>query len=330
MAVTIRQVAKLAGVSVATVSYVLNNDPRVAPATRERVLAAVRALDYHPSSVARGLARRQTDTVGLVLPAARSVSDPFLLEFISGVGDAAQAHGLSLLLVPAPPPADPVPAAVLRRQVDGVILQESEPHDRRVEVLRRRGIPFVLFGRCLDDEGVHWIDVDNAAGSRAAVLHLAERGHRRIAYIGAPRRYMFAQFREQGYWEGLQAAGLVPDAGLVVEGDLTQEGGYAAARHLLQQDPRPTAILAANDLMAIGVLRAAREAGLRVPSDLAVVGYDGTPLSAATDPPLTTVRQPGHSIGVRALAMLVQVIRGDASEPLRELVQPTLVVRQST
>jgi len=329
MAVTIRQVAKHAGVSVATVSYVLNNDPRITPETREKVLAAVRTLDYHPNSLARGLARRQTDIIGLLVPRTRYVSDPFFLEFISGVGDVAGHLGMGLLLVPSGDPQAPLPSQVQSGRVDGVILMESEAHDRRVDSLRAKSMPFVLFGRCLDDSGVHWIDVDNVSGGRQAVEHLAGLGHSRIGFIGAPLRFMFAQFRREGYLQGLISSGITPDGSLELEADLTEEDGYSAARRLLALHPRPSAILAASDLMAIGAIRAAKEMGLRVPHDLAVVGFDGTPVSAFAHPPLTTVRQPAYDIGARAAHMLMDLLGGQAEEVRHEIVQPALIIRQS-
>jgi DNA-binding LacI/PurR family transcriptional regulator len=330
VAVTIRQVAKHAGVSVATVSYVLNGDPRITAETAEKVMAAVRELDYHPNSLARGLARNQTDIIGLLVPRPRYVSDPFLLEFISGVGDVAAEHDLGLLLLPARAGQGAVPQQVLRGGVDGVILLESEAHDARVEALRKREIPFVLFGRCLDDEGVHWLDVDNVAGARAATDHLLDLGHRRIGFISAPLKFMFAQYRQTGYRQALGARGVAHDGALEVEGDLTREGGYAAAKRLLALPDRPTAILAASDLMAIGAVQAVREAGLTVPDDVAIVGFDGTPVAAFADPPLTTVRQPAYDIGVRAARMLLEVLQGQATDVRREIILPSLVIRRSS
>ncbi|HWI60577.1 MAG TPA: LacI family DNA-binding transcriptional regulator [Symbiobacteriaceae bacterium] len=327
MAVTIRQVAKAAGVSVATVSYVLNGDPRITAETRERVMAAVRELDYHPNSMARGLARNQTDIIGLLVPRPRYVSDPFLLEFISGVGDVVADHNLGLLLLPARGQEQEVPQQVLRGGVDGVILLESEPRDPRVEALRKRSIPFVLFGRCLDDTGIAWLDVDNVAGGRAAVEHLRALGHQRIGFISAPLKFMFAQYRRQGFLEGV---GPSYDPTLEVEANLTQDGGYSAALKLLTRPDRPTAIVAASDLMALGAMQAAKELGLAVPDGLSIVGFDGTPVAAFADPPLTTVRQPAYDIGARATRMLLGLLRGELAEPGGEIIQPSLVVRKST
>ncbi|HEY8347047.1 MAG TPA: LacI family DNA-binding transcriptional regulator [Symbiobacteriaceae bacterium] len=329
MAVTIRDVARHAGVSVATVSYVLNNDPRISPETRRKVLAAIRELDYHPNSWAQGLAKRQPDIVGLLMPAPRH-ADPFLLEFISGVIDVTAAHHVGLLLLHAGRGADDPPRELLRRRVGGVIVLESRAIDPRVEWLQKRGIPFVLFGRCQNVDVSYWIDVDNVAGARMAVEHLIDLGHRRIGYIGAPLMYMFAQFRLQGYREALEYHGLPLIPELVREGDLTEEGGYVSAAAMLQQKERPTAILAASDIMARGALRAIRDQGLRVPEDVALVGFDGTPLSAYTDPPLTTVRQPVYEIGRDVAELLLKIIAHPDTEKTRKLIQPTLVIRESS
>lgn len=328
MTVTIKQVAKLAGVSVATVSYTLNNDPRITPETRERVLAAVRELDYHPNSWAQGLARQHADIVGLLMPGPRN-SDPFLLEFISGVMDVTAERQVGLLLLHPGHDHDDLPRELLRRRVGGVMVLESQAVDPRVEWLLKRGIPFVLFGRCLNEGVRHWIDVDNAAGARMAVEHLVQLGHRRIGFISAPLKYMFAQFRLEGYQQGLAAHALPLDSTLVVEGKLTEESGYMAARQLLILSEPPTAILAASDLMATGALRAIKEAGLRVPDHVSVVGFDGTQVSAYTDPPLTTVRQPVYDIGRLAAGMLLDVAADPNTESRGELIQPSLVVRRS-
>ncbi len=329
MAVTIRQVAKHAGVSVATVSYVLNDDPRITQETRERVLAAVRELDYHPNSWAQGLARKQADIVGLLMPGPRH-SDPFLLEFISGVMDVTAERQVGLLLLHPGSRTDDVPKELLRRRVSGVIVLESQAVDPRVEWLVKKAIPFVLFGRCRNEGVRHWLDVDNVSGARNAVEHLAGLGHKRIGFISAPLKYMFAQFRLEGYQQGLEHHGLTIEPALVVEGNLTEESGYAAARQLLALKHRPTALLAASDMMAIGALRAIKEAGLRVPDDLAVVGFDGTLVSAHTDPPLTTVRQPVYDIGRQAAEMLLDAVAHPGGAERFELIEPTLLVRRSS
>ena len=328
MAVTIKQVARHAGLSVATVSYVLNNDPRVAAETRERVLAAIRELDYHPNSWAQGLARRQADIVGLLMPAPRH-ADPFLLEFISGVMDVTAERHVGLLLLHPGKNEDDPPRELLRRRLGGVIVLESQAIDPRVEWLQKRDIPFVLFGRCQQPVD-YWIDVDNSAGAQMAIEHLIALGHKRIGFIGAPLKYMFAQYRLAGYRETLQRHGLPFDPALVLEGDLSEESGYTSARVLLRLPERPTAIMAASDIMARGVLRAAREEGLRVPGDVSVVGFDGTPFSAYTDPPLTTVRQPVYDIGREVAELLLQVVAHPDTESCGKLILPTLVVRGSS
>ncbi|WP_374711589.1 LacI family DNA-binding transcriptional regulator [Symbiobacterium terraclitae] len=328
MAVTIRQVARHAGVSVATVSYVLNNDPRVSPETRERVLASIRELDYHPNSWAQGLARRQADIVGLLMPAPRH-ADPFLLELISGVMDVTAEHHVGLLLLHPGNDADDLPRELLRRRLGGVVVLESQAVDPRVEWLQKRSIPFVLFGRCHQPVD-YWIDVDNAAGVRMAIEHLVGLGHRRIGFISAPLKYMFAQFRMAGYREALELHDLPFVPALVHEGDLSEESGYTAAAALLGQPEPPTAIMAASDIMATGALRAIKEQGLRVPDEVALVGFDGTPLSAYTDPPLTTVRQPVYDIGRKVAELLLKVVANPDTESHGELIQPTLLVRGSS
>ncbi len=325
---TIRDVAKAAGVSVATVSYVLNDSAAISPETRERVLKAIRELDYTPNRYARGLANQKTDALALILPAARSVSDPFLFQFISGVTEAAAGAGYNLLLIPGDPGVETVQALVRERRADGVILMESEVHDARIDYLLEVDYPFVLFGRSLERQDLTYVDLDNRLGAMLATQHLLALGHRRIGYIGADRRLVFAHYRYEGHLAALREAGVTVDPELLQVGDLTERSGYECMERLLALPSPPTAVFAASDAMAIGAKQALAAAGLRVPQDVALVGFDDTPVAAYASPPLTTVRQPIFEMGTEAADLLVARLRGEEHQQQR-LLLPELVVRAS-
>lgn len=327
MGVTMRDVARRAGVSVATVSYVLNGTANVTAETRRSVLEVIEELDYHPNSFARGLAKRATRTLGIAINRDRYLSDPFLMEFVAGIGDTTVAAGYSLLLTPFHNKADL--ALVKERRVDGLLLLDTDVDDPRLPQLRQQNFPVVIFGRAENVRDFPWIDVDGYAGGGLVVEHLIRLGHRRVAHVAAPQHFMYGRERLRGWYDGLVRAGITPPAAWVVEGDLTEAAGETAVERLLALPEPPTAIFAASDLMAAGVVKAARRRGLRVPEDLAVVGFDDTTMAEWLSPPLTTVQQPILDLGRQAAQMLLEVVEGRSSAPKGVLVLPRLVVRRS-
>jgi len=332
--VTIKDVARQAGVSTATVSYVLNDSVPLSEETRQRVLATVRELDYHPSAVARRLQGKRTDTLGFVLPSReRPVSDPFLLELLAGIADEATQQDCDLLLSTCPQGCtelDVYKRLVKSRRVDGLLLVDTRQHDERLTYLLREDFPFVAFGRSQGSQNFPYVDVDGEEGVAIGMRHLLELGHRRIAFIGLPSPLVFAGHRLSGYRRALARADFALDSSLVVEGDLTQQGGYLAAQRLLSLSPCPTAIFAGSDLMALGALRAAQERGLVVGRDVSIIGFDDIPLASQAHPPLTTIRQPVYDIGRQVCHMLIALLRGESLADRRVILKPTLVVREST
>ncbi len=335
MAVTIRDVAKRLHLSITTVSRALDGYNDVAAKTRARVIRTAREMGYVPSRAARQLRRQRTDTIGYVIPArAPYFTDPFFAEFIAGLGDATTSHHLDLLISTAPPDTEAERAIYTRwiqsQQVDGIVLSRMRLKDWRVKFLAQNNFPFVAHGHVRMRVDFPYIELDSYTGFVQLVRHLAEHRHRRIAYIGAPAKFTLQAERFAGYRQGLAEAGLVFDKTLVAEGDLTRTGGYLAAQRLLALRKRPTAIIGVNDLTAIGAMRAAREHGLVVGRDIAIAGYDGTEDSEHTDPPLTTLKQPIYDTAHQLVEMLLKRIAG---EPLTEphiILQPQLIIRQST
>jgi LacI family transcriptional regulator len=332
MAHNIEDVAKLAGVSRSTVSRVLNNDAEVSSETRERVISIVRELNYQPSAAARGLAAGRTRVLGLVIPMAVSAffADPFFPLLIQGVSSTANAQDHSVMLWIAEPEFErrTVRQVLNNGLIDGVLMASQGVDDPVVDALVNGGLPVVLIGRHPSLDDVTYVDVDNEKGAHAAVSHLLQLGRQKIATITGPKNMIAGLDRFNGFSAALRARGLACDPNLVVEGDFTERGGYAAIQRILDKDF--DALFAASDAMAIGALRALRETGRRVPQDVSVVGFDDIPSASHTEPPLTTVRQPVQRMGGVAAETLIDLIEHPDS-PTRRVVLPTeLILRSST
>jgi DNA-binding LacI/PurR family transcriptional regulator len=330
---TLDQVAALAGVGRGTVSRVINGSPQVSPRTRQAVEAAVAELGYVPNLAARALVTRRTDAVALVVSESedRLFGEPFFAGVVRGIGSAVAAAGRQLVLALTDGPYDqrPLERYLTPQHVDGVLLLSLHGDDPLPHHLREHGLPVVLGGRPAGSWRGPYVDVDNVGGARAGVAHLLQHGRRRIATIAGPQDMGAGQDRLAGYRQALAAAGLPVDDGLVAEGDFSEASGVAAMRSLLGRRPDVDAVFAANDLMAVGALRTLREAGRSVPADVAVVGFDDSPLSRVTEPPLSTVRQPVEEMGRRMAELLVRLIT--EGEAAGSLVLPTeLVVRASS
>jgi LacI family transcriptional regulator len=335
MAITIRDVAKRLNLSTTTVSRALDGYADVSEETRQRVIQAVQEMGYVPSRSARQLRRQRADTLGYIMPTSQPrFTDPFFSEFISGLGDEAGAQNLDLLITLAPPNQESERIAYQRlvqgRRVDGIVLSRMRQDDWRVRYLHKMKFPFVSFGRTNASIEHPYIGVDGANGVRRLIAHLVEQGHRRIAFVSAPPGLTLQADRFTGYQEGLEEAGLTPEEQYVAEGNLTRNGGYMAAKKLLALERPPTAIIGANDLSAIGVLRAAREMGIAVPQDLAVAGFDGIEDTEHTAPPLTTLNQPAYECARQLVRMLTALINQQVLEEPHVLLQPELIVRDST
>ncbi len=336
---TIRDVARYAKVSVGTVSNVLNGSSLVRDETRQRVLAAIDALSFHPRAAARSLPTKRTNTIGMVRTELRPRNskiepDPFVLDLIDGITSAAIESGIGLTFWTIPVGVKEMALykrLVASRQVDGLILFAVRENDPRIDYLTQKEFPFVLFGRNESGQALHWIDVDGTYGVEVAVRHLAELGHSRIGYISPPSEQYLAQHRWQGFVNGMQAYGLAIDPDLVFEGDFTEHAGQLGAHYLLDHPQPPTAIVCNNDRMAFGAMRAIQARALTVGRDVSVVGFDDIPLARYSHPPLTTLSQPIHEIGQMLFALLQAVLNGEPTGDLSgKLIKPTLCVRQST
>lgn len=313
-----------------TVSRALHRaDLPVREETRRKVLAAVERLEYRPSAIARGLRLRRTHTLGMLVP---DITNPFFPPIIRGAEEAARGRGYELVLCNTDdaPERETASLRVLReRQADGLLIATSRMADTTVASLRRERFPFVLVNRGSSVTADPSVEVDNERAAEAVIAHLAGLGHQRIAHIAGPLSTTTGAERAAGYREAMRARGLPMDASLVEEADAYAEpSGYAAATRLLRATP--TAIFAANDLLVLGALRAAREAHLRVPHDISLVGVNDIPLVELIDPPLTTVRVPQREMGRIAAGILIAFLENEPIARRHVLLDTRLVVRGST
>lgn len=320
-------VARLARVHPSTVSRVLNDRPGLTlrPETRARVLAISRRLDYQPSAVARSLRLRRTLTLGMLVP---DIANTFLAGIIKGAEEAAHEHGYTLIVCNTAdvPEREATYLRVLReRQVDGVLVASARLADESLVALRTERFPFVLVNRGMRGGEDLWVHVDDKGGAREAIDHLVALGHRRIAHVAGPQTTTTGRERLLGAKAALRRHRLT---GAIVEAEAWSElEGYRAARRLLLDHP-PTAIFAANDLIAFGVLRAARETGMDVPGDLALVGFNDVAEAALVD--LTSIHVPHHEMGARSAELLIARAEGRPIAAPHVLLPTSLVVRGSS
>lgn len=329
--VTLREVAELAGVNPATASRVLNPGTRhlVRPETARRVEAAARKLGYEPNRVARSLRTRRSYSVGVVIP---DLMNPLFPPIVRGIEDTLAPAGYTALLTSTDgdPSRERTMFDALRgRQVDGFIMATAASRESLVGEVVEDSLPVVLVNRTLDKAGVFAVVPDDRRGIRQAVDHLVELGHRRIGHVAAPQTTSTGLLRCQGFREAAAAHGL--DGGMITYASaFAEEAGVQAARKLLSSWPDCTAVVAGNDLIALGVYRAAAEAGRTCPDDLSVVGFNDMPFADKFAPPLTSVHVPMYELGSRAAELLLERLRSASAVPRTLLLETRLVVRGST
>lgn len=332
---TLKDLAASLDLSITTVSRALAGYKDVAEATRQRVLQAAQDMGYVPDVTARRLQKGRTDTIGFVIPTfGPRFSDPFFSELLAGIGNESARHNFDLLVSTRAPDTPEEQAAYRRlvegRLVDGLLLARTRRRDWRITYLLDLDFPFVSFGRSDLDTDYPYVDEDGYKGLELVAQHLIDLGHSRLAFISAGQDMMFGAYRQAGLLAALRRNDLALSPEYCIAGDMTQSGGLRAMNQLLDLTPPPTAVMACNDLMALGAISAAQKRGLVVGRDVAVTGFDDIPQAENSHPSLTTVRQPIYEIGRQITAMLVQHVQGEGLAERHVLLQPELIVRESS
>ncbi|MGX9243889.1 ribose operon transcriptional repressor RbsR [Pantoea dispersa] len=327
---TMKDVARLAGVSTSTVSHVINNNRFVSEQVRDRVEQAIRELNYAPSALARSLKIKQTRTIGMLLTAS---SNPFYSEVVRGVENSCYERGYSLILCNTEGDEERMNRSLetlMQKRVDGLLMMCTETHLPSAEILNRYpSVPMVMMDWA-PFEGRGDIIQDNALlGGELATQHLIDRGYTRIACIAGPQDKTPARLRLDGFHQAMAASGLAVPPGYVVDGDFEFQGGFNAMNQLLALDPPPQAVFTSNDAMAVGVYHALYQAGLRVPQDMAVMGYDNIELARYLTPPLSTVHQPKDELGELAIDTLIHRMSDPDASQQTLVLTPELVERGS-
>jgi LacI family transcriptional regulator len=327
---TIYDIARLAGVSTATVSKVFNQTGNISEKTRRRILEISKELNYQPNVLASALNGKKTFSLGLLIP---DMVNPFFAELARHVEDRAQELGFNLIICNTDNDMKKeIKYIQLLRQksVDGIIVATGVRNDEFLKELIDQRVPIALVAREMSVLSTSTVLVDDFAGGYNATRHLIELGHRRIAVIAESMSVSSSKERVRGYRHALEEAELRYDEELVLTSDFSIESGRVTALAILQRPSRPTAIFACNDLLAIGALQAAKELGIRVPDDLSVVGFDNTILASITDPPMTTVAQPIRAMGHQVVDLIVAEINEESTVKQRVVLLPELIIRQST
>jgi DNA-binding LacI/PurR family transcriptional regulator len=322
MPLTLEHIAQLTGVSRATVSRVVNNQPNVRPEVRERVWQVIRENDYHPNLSARSLVTRRTHLIALVIPErynSNLLEVPYFQMLLKGIVEVCAANDYFATLVVTPFLLD---RYEFRRRVlagnmfDGVIVSLARASESLLNLLQESEKPFICVGRPFEHPKVRFVDVDNFDGARNATNYLIDLGHKRIATIAGPLDISDGADRLAGYRQALEHAGIPYDEQLVAYGDFTKESGMSGIKQLLPRNP--TALFCADDMMAVGVLEVLRAEGIRVPDDLSIVGFDDDALAPMTNPPLTTVYQPVADLGRVATELLFELLNGTNNDDSEE------------
>jgi DNA-binding LacI/PurR family transcriptional regulator len=325
--ITLRELAQRVGVSTSTASRALNQNTAISEEVRKRVLRAAQEANYIPNSLARGLALRRSHLIGLVVP---SISNPFFAEIARGAHEAAYERGYVVTLCDTQrnkAREDLFVQTLLRSGVDGVIVTGGVLSPEHIQGLRQHHLPLVFAGRRSSGTGESGVSVDNIAAGHEATRFLIGKGHREILYLSGAAESLASKDRERGYEDAMESNGLAPS---VVRGDYSMESGFEEASRIAGLKNPPSAVFAANDMLAIGLILGLINLGVKVPNDLAVAGCDDVPMGALIRPALTTVHVPMYDIGVRATQLLLRAMEGDTDGPAESiLLESRLVIRDS-
>lgn len=334
MTATIKDVALRAGVSPSTVSRVISNHPRISEKTKREVRQAMEELGYHPNMLARSLAKKSAGAIGVLIPSTTEefFMNPFFPELLRGISEVAKREGYDLLLSTSDTGKEDVRTLtrmIHGKRVDGVLLLSTRMQDPLMQVLKENPFPVTLIGRPQEDTPICWVNNDNVAAAYHATRHLIDLGHQRIGFLGADESLLVTRDRLQGYHQALDEAGIPADRRLMFASTFMEQGGYMGMMRLLALPDRPTAVVASDDLLAFGAMRAAAELGYRIPEDVAVVGFNNVRLTEMSNPSLTSVDVRIYELGTAAAQLLIEQVR-DTEVTGKSVIVPTeLVVRHS-
>ena len=330
MTVTIYDVAREAGVSMATVSRVVNNNPNVKPQTRKKVFEAIERLGYRPNAVARGLASKKTTTVGVVIP---DISNAIFAEVARGIEDIANMYHYNIILCNADKKKDKeirVINTLLEKQVDGLLFMGGAVTDEHLQAFKTANVPIVLCATTDENGTIPSVDIDHESAAFDAVQTLIAQGHRSIAMIGGTLQDPangYARF--QGYKRALETAGITYDENMVRIGNYRYESGVEAMKYFIDLPTRPSAVFSATDEMAIGAIHAIQDSGLKVPDDISVISVDNSRMASMVRPQLTTVAQPMYDIGAVSMRLLTKLMKKEAVENAKVVLPHEVITRQS-
>lgn len=323
---TIKDVAKLAGVAISTVSYALNDSEKISKATREKVMEAARELNYQKNGFASDLKRTKTNTIALILS---DLAGPYFSELTTGVQEVSMANGYDLIACSSQGGPQSTAVKFLReKRVDGAIILAHNISDEDIVESARKGFPIIVLDRHLENEHVVHVEVDNFHGGYVATEHLIQQGMKEIAFISGPQKSHDGDMRYNGYLTALKEHKLPIHSKWRMHGDFTREGGYRATKMLIAQGSLPDAVFFANDEMAIGGMQVFKENKIKIPEDISVIGYDDIQLSEFMSPPLTTIRQHKYEAGALAMHLILQQLSGTEVNPYYKL-STELIVRKS-
>lgn len=334
MNATIKDVAIKAGVSPSTVSRVISNNPRISEQTKRRVRRVMEELGYHPNVLARSLVRKSADAIGVLIPSSTEefFMNPFFPEVLRGISDIARREGLDLLLSTSGSGTEDVRSLtqmIRGKRVDGILLLSSRLNDPLLALLQEHSFPAALLGRPEQDIPISWVNNDNVDAGYQAARHLIRLGHQRIGFLSGAETLVVTKDRFLGYQQALQEAGIQIDKKLVYTSSFVEQGGYLGMMRLLALSERPTAVVASDDLLAFGAMRAAGELGYRIPDDLAVVGFNNVKLAEISNPSLTSVDVHIYDLGKTVAELLVEQIREQKKTRRSEIIPTELVIRNS-
>lgn len=323
---TIKDVAKLAGVAISTVSYALNDSTRISQATKDKVLEAAQQLNYRKNGFASDLKRTKTNTIALILS---DLAGPFYSELTKGVQEVSMTNGYDLIACSSQGGADSTAVKFLKeKRVDAAIILAHNISNDIILQSARKGFPIILLDRQLTNEHVVQVEVDNFQGGYDATEHLIQHGHKEIAFISGPQNAHDSEMRFNGFKAALRDHDLIHQTKWLMQGEFTREGGYRATKILIAQGNIPSGVFYANDEMAVGGLQAFRENKINVPGDVSIIGFDDIQLAEFTTPPLTTIKQPKYEAGALAMHLILQQLSGQHVNPYYKL-STELIVRKS-